>query len=181
MKKLLKNILSITLAAAMTMSLAACSQDNGGGSDVNKNSGGNGGNQSGGAKADKIVLWTLSNDLKQFAERYTNETGNEVEVVVFDSADFKTKINQTLGTKSTDVDVFVGEPQMLPDFFEAGFSADLSSLDSEVKSRLVDYTYQAGCDSDGVLRAISYQACPGSVVIAATLPKRYSARMIPMK
>lgn len=172
MKKLLKNILSITLAAAMTMSLAACSQDNGGGSDVNNNSGGNGGNQSGGnvsdnsggAKADKIVLWTLSNDLKQFAERYTNETGNEVEVVVFDSADFKTKINQTLGTKSTDVDVFVGEPQMLPDFFEAGFSADLSSLDSEVKSRLVDYTYQAGCDSDGVLRAISYQACPGSVV-----------------
>ena len=86
MKKLLQNILSITLAATMTMSLAACSQDNGGGSNVNNNSGGNGGSQSssnvsdnsGGAKADKIVLWTLSNDLKQFAERYTNETGNEV-------------------------------------------------------------------------------------------------------
>ena len=60
--------------------------------------------------------------------------------------------------------MFVGEPQMLPNFFEAGFSADLSEFDSEVKSRLVDYTYEAGCDEDGVLRAISYQACPGSVI-----------------
>ena len=168
MKKLLKNILSITLAASMTLSLAACSQETDGGNSGGNNAGNadpapnNGGGNSG--KADKIVLWTLSNDLKQFAERYTNETGNEVEVVVFDSADFKTKINQTLGTKSTDVDVFVGEPQMLPDFFEAGFSADLSVFDSQVKSRLVDYTYQAGLDSDGVLRAISYQACPGSVI-----------------
>ena len=158
MKKFLKNILAVTVAATMALPLAACSTESGGGNSGASNAGDSG------SSTDKIVLWTLSNDLKQFAERYTGETGNEVEVVVFDSADFKTKINQTLGTKSTDVDVFVGEPQMLPDFYEAGFCADLSSLDEQVRTRLVDYTYQAGCDSDGVLRAISYQACPGSVV-----------------
>ena len=87
MKKIFKNILAMTLAAAMTIPLAACSE--GGGSTPNEaNSGNNGSNDS--AKQDKIVVWTLANDLKQFAERYTNETGNEVEVIVYDSADFKT-------------------------------------------------------------------------------------------
>lgn len=92
-------------------------------------------------------------------------------MVVFDSADFETKIMQTLGARSKDVDVFVGEPQMLPNFYEAGFCADLSALDGEVKTRLVDYTYEAGCDEDGVLRAISYQACPGSVIYRRDLAK----------
>lgn len=164
MKKFFKNILAMTLVAAMTLPLAACSEGGGSSTPNNANSGASNGGSSDSAKQDKIVVWTLSNDLKQFAERYTNETGNEVDVVVFDSADFKTKINQTLGTKSADLDVFVGEPQMLPDFFEAGFSADLSEFDEQVKTRLVDYTYQAGCDSDGVLRAITYQSCPGSVI-----------------
>ncbi|MCM1055770.1 MAG: extracellular solute-binding protein [Bacteroides sp.] len=174
MKNILKKLLAVTLAASMTLSLAACSENSGNSSNDNNGNSNNNNNSSndnngsdsssGSAKADPIVVWTLSNDLKQFAERYTNETGNEVEVVVFDSADFKTKINQTLGTKSSDLDVFVGEPQMLPDFFEAGFSADLSEYDEQAKTRLADYTYQAGCDSDGVLRAMSYQSAPGSVI-----------------
>ena len=177
MKKFFKNILAMTLAAAMTLPLAACSEGGAGSGSGGGNSGGgtsgsgnNGSNDS--AKQDKIVVWTLANDLKQFAERYTNETGNEVEVIVYDSADFKTKINQTLGTKSSDLDVFVGEPQMLPDFFEAGFSADLSCFDEQVKTRLADYTYQAGCDSDGVLRAISYQSCPGSVIYSRDIAEK---------
>ena len=161
----MKKLTAMLLALMMVLSLTACSNQNPGGENLGgATQSGNDAQQGGDEKQDDIVLWTLSNDLKQFAERYEAETGNHVDVVVFDSADFQTKIMQTLGGKSKDVDVFVGEPQMLPNFFEAGFSADLSALDSEVKSRLVDYTYQAGCDEDGVLRAISYQACPGSVI-----------------
>ena len=161
----MKKLIAMLLALMMVISLAACSNTGDKTSD-NPGSGTQGGDvqQGGDQKQDDIVLWTLSNDLKQFAERYEEQTGNHVEVVVFDSADFSTKIMQTLGGKSKDVDVFVGEPQMLPNFFEAGFSADLSEFDSQVKDRLVGYTYEAGCDEDGVLRAISYQACPGSVI-----------------
>ena len=149
----MKKWIAALLSVVMVLSLVAC------------------GKQSDGKGSDKIVVWTLANDLKQFAERYKAETGKEVEVVVFDSADYSTKIMQTLGAKSKDVDIFVGEPQMLPNFFEAGFCADLSELAGDVSTRLVDYTYEAGKDEAGVLRAVSYQATPGSVIYRCDLAK----------
>ena len=174
--KNMKKWIAILLSMVMVLSLSACGDKDSG------TSGSGGGSSSGGSSSaggdgesgdsgdnEKIVVWTLANDLKQFAERYKEETGREVEVVVFDSADYSTKIMQTLGTQSKDVDIFVGEPQMLPNFFEAGFCADLSELDSEVASRLVDYTYEAGKDENGVLRAVSYQATPGSVIYRCDL------------
>lgn len=160
----MKRIIACMLALVMVLSLAGCSNTGSNTETTKAVENGTAGNGGETGTADKIVVWTLANDLKQFAERYTAETGNEVEVVVFDSADYSTKIMQTLGAQSKDVDIFVGEPQMLPNFYEAGFCADLSALDADVKERLVEYTYEAGKDEDGVLRAISYQATPGSVI-----------------
>ena len=159
----MKKLISLLLALVMVLSLAACgtSSDSKAPATESKVPTANNGGESTG---EKIVVWTLANDLKQFAEKYTAETGREVEVVVFDSADYATKIMQTLGAQSKDLDIFVGEPQMLPNFFEAGFAADLSELDSQVAEKLVGYTYEAGKDVDGTLRAVSYQACPGSVI-----------------
>lgn len=158
----MKKLIALLLALVMVLSLAACGSS---GDDAKTPEAGNSPAANGGdAAAEKIVVWTLANDLKQFAERYTEETGREVEVVVFDSADYSTKIMQTLGAQSKDLDIFVGEPQMLPNFFEAGFAADLSELDAAVAEKLVGYTYEAGKDTDGILRAVSYQACPGSVI-----------------
>lgn len=158
----MKKLIALLLALAMVLSLAACSSS---GDDAKAPEAGNTPAANGSdASAEKIVVWTLANDLKQFAERYKEETGREVEVVVFDSADYSTKIMQTLGAQSKDLDIFVGEPQMLPNFFEAGFAADLSELDAAVAEKLVGYTYEAGKDADGTLRAVSYQACPGSVI-----------------
>ncbi|MBD5552478.1 MAG: extracellular solute-binding protein [Lachnospiraceae bacterium] len=167
----MKKWISVLLSMIMVLSLAACGNSGDSSADSSAESGSNAESGSGESTGDgeKIVVWTLANDLKQFAERYTEETGREVEVVVFDSADYSTKIMQTLGTKSTDVDIFVGEPQMLPNFFEAGFCADLSELEEEVSTQLVDYTYEAGKDEDGVLRAVSYQATPGSVIYRCDL------------
>ena len=161
----MKKFLALLLALAMVLSMAACSSSNTPAADGSKTeTKADTASDAPAADGEKIVVWTLANDLKQFAERYTAETGREVEVVVFDSADYATKIMQTLGTESSDLDVFVGEPQMLPNFFEAGFAADLSELDAQVAEKLVDYTYEAGKDDQGVLRAVSYQACPGSVI-----------------
>lgn len=125
------------------------------------------------------MVWTLAKARENFAKRYKEETGNEV--VVYDSKDYETKIMQTLGASSKDLDVFVGEPQMVPNFYEAGFAADLSRFESDASSRLVDYTVQVGKDENGVLRALSYQASPGCVITAATPQPRCSVRTPPMR
>ena len=136
--KTLKKAAALSMVAAMAVSMAAC-----GGStsstaaSTTDTPASSTDSESGAATGGKITVWTLSNDLKQFAEEYTKATGTEVEVVVYDSADYVSKVTPSLGAKSTDVDVFVGEPQMLPNFYEAGFCADLSELKDEASEKLV--------------------------------------------
>lgn len=143
----MKRWIALMLCLVLCLSLAACSSKSG-------SSDGD----------DKLVVWTLAEDLKDFAERYQEQTGTVVEVTVIAPADYPTKLNTTLGSKNKDVDIIVGEPQMLIDFFDAGFFADLSEFDATAQEKLVDYIYEAGKDEDGVLRALSYQVTPGAVI-----------------
>lgn len=145
----------LAAAGASALALSGCG---GSGSSTAAADGGSG------AAAQKLVVWTLSNDLKQFAEHYTQATGTEVEVVVYDSADYVSKVMPSLSGRTTEVDVFVGEPQMMPNFYEGEFCADLSELADEAAEKLVSYVVEAGTDEGGVLRSLSYQATPGSVI-----------------
>lgn len=160
----MKRILALVLSAALALSLAGC------GSAASSGSAAPAGSSSA-APAKKLVVWTLAEDLKDFAAHYTEKTGVEVEVNVIAPADYPTKLTTALSSRSDEVDVIVGEPQMLPDFFDAGFFADLSEFDTDAKEKLVPYIYEAGKDSNGVLRALSYQVTPGSVIYRRDLAK----------
>ncbi len=153
-----KRFLALSLAAAIAAgTLAGC--------------GSSGGSSASGGDDDTLVVWTLAADLEDFAKHYEEETGTKVDVTVIAPADYPTKINTTLGSRNKDVDIIVGEPQMLMDFYDAGFFADLSEFDSAASEKLVDYVYEAGKDEDGVLRALSYQVTPGSVIYRRDLAK----------
>lgn len=162
----MKRLISLALAGVMALSLAAC-----GGAPSQSGSTPGSQAQSGGTAGKKLVVWTLAEDLKDFAAHYTEQTGVDVEVNVIAPADYPTKINTTLGSRSSDVDIIVGEPQMLPDFYDAGYFADLSEFDTAAKDKLVDYIYEAGKDENGVLRALSYQVTAGSVIYRRDLAK----------
>lgn len=116
---------------------------------------------------DKLVVWTLAEDLVSFADRYQEQNeGVEVEVVIIAPADYPTKLTTALRGKSAEPDIIVGEPQMLPGFYEAGFFEDLSQAPynaEEYKDLIVDYIYEAGKSEDGIVRALSYQATPGGM------------------
>lgn len=181
-----KKLTALALAGVMALSLAGCGNSNSGGSsstggtttdtgtaadsgttadsDTAADSGAS-------ASGEKLVIWTLADDLKQFAERYTEQTGVECEVNVIAPADYPTKLTSALGAKSSEVDIIVGEPQMLGNFFEAGFFADLSELDADAKDQIVEYVYEAGKDDSGVLRALSYQVTPGAIIYRRDLAK----------
>lgn len=105
----LKKVLSLVVTGLLATSFIAC-----GSSSSNSQTASGGSN--------KIVVWTLSDDLKQFAEHYQEENpGKEVEVTVIAPADYPTKVTTALRGKAETPDIIVGEPQMIPNFMEAGF------------------------------------------------------------
>ena len=147
----MKKLISLLLAGVMTFSLAACgdtpasSSDNTSASetkapvasveetpaeDVISKALANG---------DKLVVWTLAKDLEQFADRYTEKTGVPTEVIVIEPADYPTKLQTAIMGGEKEPDIVVGEPQMLPEFFDNGFFADLDALGaSNYAGQIVD-------------------------------------------
>ena len=69
------------------------------------------------ALGDKLVVWTLANDLIDFGNRFQEQTGVEVETVVIEPANYPTKVQTALMAGEKEPDIIVGEPQMLQDFW----------------------------------------------------------------
>ena len=157
----LKKLISSIMIGAMVTTLVSC----GNGTSNKEEEAGN----------EKIIVWSLAEDLKTFAEYYEEKNqGKEVEVTVIAPADYPTKLTTALRGKASVPDVIVGEPQMLPNFFEAGFFEDLTQDPynaDEYKDKLVDYVYKAGSDEDGVLRALTYQITPGGITYRRDIAK----------
>ncbi|MEF2877869.1 MAG: extracellular solute-binding protein [Blautia sp.] len=169
-----RRLFALALAGIMTFSMAAC----GGGS---SSSGSGSASSDGGAAEEevdtavagnkdaenKMVIWTLADDLKQFAERYCEENPNtQIETVVIAPADYLTKIQSAMRGKAKEPDIIVAEPQMLDTMYEAGYLEDLDQDPynaQQYAENMVDYVWQAGQDADGVQRAISYQITPAAI------------------
>lgn len=176
----LKKVLSVMLATAMVFGLTACGGNDGassgsGAADSGAAESGTDAGDAGDAAAeetpaassgDKLVVWTLSKDLEQFAEYYKEKTGNEVETVVIEPANYVTKVQTALNGGQKEPDIIVGEPQMLEDFYDAGYFEDLNQAPynaQDYADQIVDYVWEVGQDSDGIQRAISYQITPAGI------------------
>lgn len=153
-----KKVLALLLAGVMTLSLAACGDSSSGGSG-SASSGGSSGSSS--ADGDKLVIWTLAEDLEDFGERYQEQTGVTVETTIIAPDDYPTKLQTALLGGETEPDIVVGEPQMLENFFDQGFFEDLDQYGAQdYADQIVDYVWEVGQDANGVQRAISYQITP---------------------
>lgn len=155
----MKKCLALLLALIMVFGLATvtgCNNDSGneGGQEANDD-------QSSGEKV-KLTIWTLANDLKTFAEKYMEENDSvEIEVVVIEPANYVDKTQTAILGGDDSIDIICGEPQMLGNMFDAGLFADLGALGgTEFEGQVVDYVYEVGKDTEGTLRALSYQVTP---------------------
>lgn len=169
-----KKLISVLLVGAMTLSMAACGSDdkkeeNNNSSD--NNTGVNTEDQNSGS-GEELVVWALSDDMLKFAEKYEEETGTHVDVTVIQPADYPTKVQTALLGGETNLDVIMGEPKMLEDFFDAGFFEDLGEYGAgDYADQIVDYTWEIGQDADGVQRAISYQITPAGIYYRRDIAK----------
>ena len=169
----MKRAAAFTLAGLMAVSMTACGSGNGGSakgstSDSTEETKNEAAATAGKKDAsEKLVVWTLADDLKQFAERYCEKNPDvQIETVTIAPADYPTKIQTAMRGKQTTPDIIVGEPQMLEDMYEAGYFEDLDQEPynaQDYADKIVDYVWDVGKDADGVQRAISYQITPCGV------------------
>lgn len=164
----LKKAVSVLLVSAMTLSMTACG--NSGSGNAAPAGGDSKGTEKtdsadkGSAGAEKLVVWTLANDLIEFGERYQEQTGVEVETIVIEPDNYPTKVQTALLAGEKEPDIIVGEPKMLEDFYDAGFFADLDEFGAkDYEGQIVDYVWEMGQSDDGVQRAISYQITPAGI------------------
>ena len=144
----LKKLTALLLAALMALSMVAC----GGGKKQTLAT-----DMSG-----ELVVWTLANDLIQFSDKFMEAYPDvTVETIVIAPADYPTKLQTALLGGETEPDIIVGEPQMLGNWYDAGFFANLDEFGAQdYAGDIVDYVWKVGQSPDGAQRAISYQITP---------------------
>ena len=124
----------------------------------------------------KLVVWTLAKDLETFGDKYMESHPDvDIDTVVIEPADYVTKVQTALNGGQKEPDIIVGEPQMLEDFYEAGYFEDLNQAPynaQDYADQIVDYVWQAGQDSDGIQRAISYQITPAGIYYRRDIAKQ---------
>lgn len=165
----LRRAVAAVIAGIMVCSVTACGSGNSGGGntqgEVSAETGREAPSKAGNEGADKkLVVWTLAEDLKEFAGKYCETNPDvQIETVTIAPADYPTKIQTAMRGKQTTPDIIVGEPQMLQDMYEAGYFEDLNQAPynaQDYADKIVDYVWKVGQDSDGIQRTISYQITP---------------------
>ena len=168
-----KKLLSVLLTGALALSVVACGGEGTTSETAAETTGEAAETSEAAATGDnKLVIWTLANDLIDYGERFQEETGVEVETVVIEPANYPTKVQTALLAGETEPDIIVGEPKMLEDFYDAGFFADLNELGAQdYADQIVDYVWEVGQDSEGIQRAISYQITPAGIYYRRDIAK----------
>ena len=99
-----------------------------------------------------------------------------VNITVVPNADFLTKITPTLSSGQGAPDIFTGESDYVKYLVGSGYWDDLRAQPYNVEQYTKDmweYVVSVGTDSAGAIRALSWQASPGSVMYRRDLAKKY--------
>ncbi len=115
-----------------------------------------------------LEIWSSGEELGRFVEGF-NELYPDVTVniTVVPNSDFIAKITPTLANGQGAPDIFTGESDYVKYLVESGCWDDLRGEPYNAGSKLSDvwdYIVSVGTDSTGVLRALSWQASPGSIM-----------------
>ena len=112
-----------------------------------------------------LEVWSSGEELGRFVEGFNKLYPDvTVNITVVPNSDFVAKLTPTLPGGQGAPDIFTGESDYVKYLVESGYWADLKAEFNADTADVWEYVASVGTDSTGVLRALSWQASPGSIM-----------------
>lgn len=161
-----KKILAGILSAAAIMSLTTGCSENQGPGDAVVNTG----------NKLRIACWNY--ELAEFVEAYyTAPAGIEIEWVQYPNNDgvYQQNLDRMLqanekASADEKIDIFLAEADYIKKYSCSEYSVDLKNMVPDT-SDMYDYVVNAGKDENGVLKAVSFQACPSALIVRRSIAR----------
>jgi len=114
----------------------------------------------------KIAVWSSGEELGRFVEGFNEIYPDiEVEITVVPNSEFIAKLTPTLSSGQDAPDLFTGESDYVKYLVDSPYWDDLSNYGVDAYTPDVwDYVLSVGTDDSGVVKALSWQASPGSIM-----------------
>lgn len=179
----MKKFVASAMAAAMAVSLAACGSTSTSTATSTAESKTESTAASSEAAAEKtagnlsgtLEVWSSGEELGRFVEGFNKEYSDvTVNITVVPNADFLTKLTPTLASGQGAPDIFTGESDYVKYLVNSGYWDDLNQEPYNVgqyKDDIWEYVLNVGTDDSGAVRALSWQASPGSILYRRDLAK----------
>ena len=162
----MKKFLTLLLALAMVLSLAACGSGGDATTPAPEDSPAPAESAEPASLSGTLEVWSSGEELGRFVEGF-NELYPDVTVniTVVPNADFLAKLTPTLASGQGAPDIFTGESDYVKYLVDSGYWDDLKAEPYNADTSDVwDYVVSVGTDDGGTLRALSFQASPGSIM-----------------
>ncbi len=122
-----------------------------------------------------LEVWSSGEELGRFVEAFNKQYPNiKVNITVVPNADFVAKITPTLASGQGAPDIFTGESDYVKYLVNIGYWDDLRADPyncEKYTDDVWDYVKSVGTDSTGAIRALSWQAAPGSIIYRRDMAK----------
>ncbi|WP_420807117.1 ABC transporter substrate-binding protein [Bacillus coahuilensis] len=125
-------------------------------------------NGSEGDSKDKVLkVWSFTDELGDVAlKTFEEKHGVKVELTIVPIADYPTKLRPALESGVGAPDVFTGEIAFLKQWTERDYWENLSAEPynaDQLADDYIPYVYDLGKDSEGNVKALSWQTTPGGI------------------
>jgi len=125
----------------------------------------------------EINVWSFLTqaEVDSYVEMYHQINPNvKVNITVFPSAQYMTKVQATLRAGANCPDVMMFEVKQLGQLKNTNYLMDLTSLGAEdFAAKQVPYVAALSRDDSGKLKGLSYQSCPGGIWFRKELARDY--------
>lgn len=152
-------VLSTIAVAAMLFSVTSCGKK-----------------EASGKKANKLVVWSFTDELQTMIDKYykPSHPGVEVEYSLTPTDQFPNKLDPVLASGNGAPDVMALENAFVRKYVDQGdkLLLDITDEYNAVKDKMVAYPAEIGT-LNGRVYAVSWQVAPGAVFYRRSLAKKY--------